>query len=108
MSVIVKYSYHVTRGLVVKLQWYVYQNKVTVGFLEINFYSLGKVTSLLGEKSVFSVIDSKSLKFSLFDICRTRLEFKAWSPYIKYAPVNSWGAMNFRKTIFPCSKIRLP
>ena len=39
------------------------------------------MTCLLGEKSVFSVIASKSLKSSLFDICRTRLEFKAWSPY---------------------------
>ena len=47
MSVIVKYSYHVTGGLLVKLQWYVYQNKAAEGFFEINFYSLGKVTSLL-------------------------------------------------------------
>ena len=36
-----------------ELQWYVYQNKVAVDFLEITFYSLRKVTSLLGEKSMF-------------------------------------------------------
>ena len=61
MSVIVKYSYHVTGGLLVKLQWYVYQNKAAEGFFEINFYSLGKVTSLLGEKILFfSVIALKS------------------------------------------------
>ena len=33
--------------------FFIYQNKIAVGFLEITFYSLGKVTSLLGEKSVF-------------------------------------------------------
>ena len=34
------------------------------------------------KKSVyFSVIASKSLKCSLFDIFRTRLDLKAWSPY---------------------------
>ena len=60
-----------------ELQWYVYQNNVAVGFLEITFYSLGKVTSLLCEKSVLSVIASNSLKSSLFDICRPRLELKA-------------------------------
>ena len=49
-----------------ELQWYVYQNKVTVGFLEIIFYSLRKVTSLLGGKvCFFSVIASKSLKIFL-------------------------------------------
>ena len=53
MSGTVKYSYHVTGGLLLKLQWYVYQNRATEGFFEINFYSVGKVTSLLGEKSVF-------------------------------------------------------
>ena len=53
MSVIVKHSYHVTGGLLVKLQWYAYQNKAAKGFFEINFYSLEKVTSLLGEKSLF-------------------------------------------------------
>ena len=76
VSVIVKYSYHLT----VELQWHVYQNKIAVCLLKITFYSLGKVTSLLGEKSAFSVIVSKSLKSSLFDNCRTRLELKAWSP----------------------------
>ena len=94
MSVTVKYSYRVTGGLLVKLQWYVYQNKAAEGFFEINFYSLRKVTSLLGEKSLFFfVIASKSLKSSLFDICKARLEFKAWSPYIKDAPVDSWGRL---------------
>ena len=48
-----KYSYHFKGGLLVELQWHVYQNKIAAGFLKINFYSLGKVTSLLGEKSVF-------------------------------------------------------
>ena len=61
--------------------WYVNQTNIAVGFLKISFYSLGKVTSLLGEKSVFSVIASKSLKFFLFDICRTILQCKAWSPF---------------------------
>ena len=53
------------------------------------------------KKSVFfSVIASKSLKSSLFDICRTRLELKGWSPYIKDATVDSGGgggAMEFSK-----------
>ena len=40
-------------GLLVELQWYVYQNKVALRFLEITFYSLGKVTSLLGGKVCF-------------------------------------------------------
>ena len=53
MSVTVKHSYHFTGGLLVELQWYVYQNKVPVGFLEITFYSLGKVRSLLGEEVCF-------------------------------------------------------
>ena len=53
MSVIGKYSYHVTGGLLMKLQCYVYQNKAAEGFFEINFCSLGKVTSLLGEKVCF-------------------------------------------------------
>ena len=107
MSDIAKYSYHFMRGLLVKLQWYVYQNKVAVAFLEITFYSLGKVTSLLGarEKSVFSVIASKSLKSSLFHICRTRLELNAWNPYIKDATVilggggggGGRGSMEFSK-----------
>ena len=34
-----KYSYHVTGGLLEKLQWYVCQNKAADGFFEINFYS---------------------------------------------------------------------
>ena len=77
-----KYSYHFTGGrLLVELQWHVNQNKIAVGFLKITFYSLGKVTSLLGEKLVFSTIASKPLTYSLTDICRTRLELKAWSPY---------------------------
>ena len=97
MSVLVKYSYHVTGGLLVKLQWYVYQNKTAEGFFELNFYLLGKMTSLLGEKSLFfSVIASKSLKSSLFDICKTRLELNAWSPYIKDAPVDSWERLPAR------------
>ena len=79
VSVTVKYSCHFPRGLLIELQWHFYQNKIAVGFLKITFYSLGKVTSLLGEKSVFSVIASKSLKSSLFNMCRTRLELKAWS-----------------------------
>ena len=37
------------------------------------------MTSLLGEKPVFSVIATKSLKSSLFDIFRTRFELKAKS-----------------------------
>ena len=79
--VIVKYSYHFLGDLLVELQWYVNQNKIAVGFLEITFYLLGKVTSLLGERSAFfSVIASKSFKSSLFGIFRTRLELKAWSP----------------------------
>ena len=53
MSVIVKYSYHLTRGLLVKLQWDVYQNKIAEGFLRTTFNSLGKVTNLLDKKSVF-------------------------------------------------------
>ena len=73
VSVMVKYSYHFTGGLIVELQWHVYQNKIAVGFLVITIYSLGKVTSLLSEKFVFSVCVSKSFKSSLFDICRTIL-----------------------------------
>ena len=58
------------------------ENKIAVGLLEITFYSLEKVISLLDEKAcVFSVIASQSLKSSLFNIFRTRLELKAWSPY---------------------------
>ena len=78
-------------------QWYAYQNKVALGFLEITFSSLRKVTRV--KKSVcFSVIASESLKSSLFDICRTRLDLKAWSPYIKDATVDSRGrAMEFSK-----------
>ena len=68
-------------GLPVELQWHVCQNRIALGFLKMTFYSLGKVTSLLREKSVFSVIASKSLKSSLFDICGTRLKLKAWPPY---------------------------
>ena len=80
-----------------ELQWYIYQNKVVVGFLKITFYSLEKLYWV--KKSVFSVIASKSLKFSLFDIWRTKLELKAWSPYIKDATVDSWGrgAVEFSK-----------
>ena len=52
-SVTAKYSYHFTGGLLVELQWHVNQNKIAVGFLKIAFYSLGKVISLLGEKSAF-------------------------------------------------------
>ena len=76
-----------------KLQWYIYQIKVAVGFLEITLYSLGKVTSLLGEKvcSFLSLLQNLKMKSSLFDICRTRLELKAWSPYIKDATVDSRG-----------------
>ena len=48
-----KYSYHFTGGFLVDLHWQVNQNKIAAGFLKITFYSLGKVTSLLGEKSVF-------------------------------------------------------
>ena len=71
MKVIAEYSY----------QWNVNQNKVTVGFLEITLFireSEGQV--YWRKKSVFSVIASKSFKSSLFDIFRTRLELKAWSP----------------------------
>ena len=56
MNVIVKYSCHFMGSFLVELRWYVYQNKIAVGFLEITFHSTGKVTSLLGEESVFSVI----------------------------------------------------
>ena len=59
------------------------------------------MTSLLGEKVwFFSVIASKSLKSSLSDICRGRLELEAWSPYIKDATVDSrggGGAIEFLK-----------
>ena len=62
------------------------------------------MTSLLGEKVCFFCHCS-----SLFDICRTRLELKAWSPYVKDAPVDSRGGLwNFEKTIFLPSKIWLP
>ena len=58
------------------------QNKIAVGFLKITFYSLEKVTSLLDENVCgLSVSASKSLKSSLFNIFRTRLELRAWSPY---------------------------
>ena len=60
----------------------------------MTFYSVGKVTSLLGEKIVFSVIASKSLKSSLFGIFRTRLKLKAWSPY------KSQGYHKDRKHVF--------
>ena len=53
MNVIVKYSYHFTGGLILDLQWHVYQNKIVVGFLKIISYSLVKVTCLLGEKFAF-------------------------------------------------------
>ena len=43
VNVKVKYSHHFMGVLPVEFQWYVYQNKVAVGFLEITFYSLGKV-----------------------------------------------------------------
>ena len=74
MSVMAKYFYHFTKGgVLVELQWHMNQNKIVVGFLLITLKSLGKVTSLL--------ITSKSLKSSLLDIVRTRLELKAWSPH---------------------------
>ena len=53
VSVIVKHSYHFLEGLPIEQQRHVNQNKITIGFLKITFYSLEKVTSLLGEKSVF-------------------------------------------------------
>ena len=40
-------------GLLVELQCHVNQNKISAAFSKVNFYSLGKVTSLLGGKSVF-------------------------------------------------------
>ena len=63
------------------MQWQVNENKIAVGFLEITFYLLEKVISLLDEKAcVFSVMASQSLK-SLFNVFGTRLELKAWSSY---------------------------
>ena len=54
-----------------ELRWHVNQNKMAVGFIKTTCYSIGKVTSLLGEKvCFFSVIPLKSLKSSLFDIIR--------------------------------------
>ena len=53
--------------------------KIAVGFLKITFYSFEKVTSLLDEKvCVFSLIASKSLKSSLFNIFlnKTRISRK--------------------------------
>ena len=44
-----KYSYHFPGVLLEELQWHLNQNNMAVGFLEITFYSHGKVTSLLGE-----------------------------------------------------------
>ena len=78
-------------------------------FLYCNIFLIQSFTSLLGEKSVFfSVIASKSLKSSLFDICRTRLELKAWSPYIKDATVESRGVGDygiFKKLYFDPPKL---
>ena len=37
-----KYSYHFMGGgggLLVELQWYVYQNKIVIGFLEITLFT---------------------------------------------------------------------
>ena len=81
MSVTAKYSYYFPEGLLVELQWHVNQNKMVVGFLKTSCDSLGKVTSLLGESVCFSAITLKSLKSSLFNIFRTRLELKALSPF---------------------------
>ena len=55
--VIVKYSYHFPEGgLLIELQWHVNQNKIVAGFLQITFYSLGKVTRLLHEKLCFFLL----------------------------------------------------
>ena len=76
VSVTVKYSQHF-----VELQWHVDQNKIAVSFLKITFNSLEKVTSLLGEKFVFFCHCFKIFEIFLFDIFRTRLQLKTWSPY---------------------------
>ena len=73
-----------------KLQVNSYVNKITVGFLNITFYSLRKVTSLLGKKVYFSVIASKSLKSSLFDIFRARLKLKASRKDRKHMAANTF------------------
>ena len=66
MSVTVKYSYHFPGGgLLADLQWHVNQNKMTVGFLKTTCYSLGKVTSLLGEKVCFFCHCFKIFELSL-------------------------------------------
>ena len=78
----VKYTYNFPgKGFLVELQWHVDQNKMAVGFLKTTCYSLGKMTSLQGEKICFSVIAFKSLKSSLIDIFRTSPELKTRSPY---------------------------
>ena len=64
-SVAMKFFYHFTGGLLVELQWQVNQNKMAVGFLETTCYSLGKVTSLLGEKVCFSWHCSKIFEIFL-------------------------------------------
>ena len=56
-----------------ELQSHVNQNKMAVGFLKITCYSLGKVTSLLGEKVWFFCHCFES---SLFDIFRKGLNLK--------------------------------
>ena len=50
MSVTLKYSYNFPGGLLAELQWHVNKNKMALGFLKTTCYSLGKVTSVLGEK----------------------------------------------------------
>ena len=47
-----------------ELQWHVNQNKIAIGFLKMTFYSLTESNKFTARKSIFSVIASKSLKFS--------------------------------------------
>ena len=83
-------------GLLVELQRHVNLTKMAVGFLKTTFYSLGKVTSVLYEKVCFSVIALKSLKSSLLDIFRTRLELKSAATHAIFS--SRWQC-NFKKLL---------